>query len=56
MEITEITVYRKGTGELVTRIFEDGEVIKEITSDEYEVDIKAKEEVKQCQERDHLER
>lgn len=56
MEITEITVYRKGTGELITRIFEDGEVIKEITSDEYEVDIKTQEEVKQCHERDRLER
>ena len=42
MEITEITVYRKGTGELITRIFEDGEAVKEITSDEYAVDIKTK--------------
>ena len=42
MEIAEITVYRKGTRELITRIFEDENEIKEITDDDYVVDIQLK--------------
>ena len=42
MEIAEITVYRKGTRELITRIFEDENGIKEITDDDYVVDIQLK--------------
>ena len=40
MNLSEITVKKKETNELVTRIFEDGEGIKEITSDDYIVEIK----------------
>lgn len=40
MNVNEITVKKKGTNELVTRIFEDEEGIKEITSDDYIVEIK----------------
>ena len=42
MEKAEITVYRKGTRELITRIFEDENEIKEITDDDYVVDIQLK--------------
>ena len=40
MNLSEITVKKKETNELVTRIFEDEEGIKEITSDDYIVEIK----------------
>lgn len=40
MNVNEITVKKKETNELVTRIFEDEEGIKEITSDDYIVEIK----------------
>ena len=40
MNLSEITVKKKETNELVTRIFEDEEGIKEITSDNYIVEIK----------------
>lgn len=40
MNVNEITVKKKGTNELVTRIFEDGEGIKEITSNDYIVEVK----------------
>lgn len=40
MNLSEITVKKKETNELVTRIFEDEEGIKEITSDDYIVEVK----------------
>lgn len=40
MKLSEITVKKKETNELVTRIFEDEEGIKEITSDDYEIELK----------------
>lgn len=40
MNVNEITVKKKETNELVTRIFEDEEGIKEITSDDYIVEVK----------------
>lgn len=40
MEIEEITVYKKSDDTLITRIFQDEEGIKQITSDDYEVEIK----------------
>lgn len=42
MEIKEITVFKKSDKSLVTKIFEDEEGIKQITSDDVEVDIKLK--------------
>lgn len=42
MEIREITVFNKMTSDLVTKIFEDSEGVKQITSDEYEVIVKLK--------------
>ena len=42
MEIKEITVSKKSDGTLVTRIFQDEEGIKQITSDDYEVEVKLK--------------
>ena len=40
MNLSEITVKNKETNELVTRIFEDEEGIKEITDDNYIVEVK----------------
>lgn len=40
MNLSEITVKKKETNELVTRIFEDEEGIKEITSNDYIVEVK----------------
>lgn len=40
MNLSEITVKKKETNELVTRIFEDEEGIKEITDDNYIVEVK----------------
>lgn len=42
MEIQEVTVYRKSDDCLITRIFRDGDEIKQITSDDYAVRIKTK--------------
>lgn len=39
MNVSEITVKKKESNELVTRIFEDEEGIKEITSDDYIVEV-----------------
>lgn len=39
MNVNEITVKKKGTNELVTRIFEDEEGINEITADDYIVEV-----------------
>lgn len=42
MEIEEIVVYKKSNKELITKIFEDDNGIKELTSDDVEVHIKLK--------------
>lgn len=42
MEIQEITVYRKSDDTLITHIFQDGESVKQITSDDYVVEITLK--------------
>lgn len=42
MEFKEITVYKKSDNTLITRIFQDNEGIKQITSDDYMVEIKLK--------------
>lgn len=41
-DVEEIVVTLKGSDELVTLIFEDGEIIKQITANEYIVSIKMK--------------
>ena len=43
MEIKEITVSKKSDDTLITHIFQDEEGIKQITSDDYVVEIKLKE-------------
>lgn len=40
--LEEITVYKKSNNTLITRIFQDNEGIKQITSDDYMVEIKLK--------------
>ena len=42
MEIKEITVFKKSDKTLITKIFEDEDGIKQITSNDVEVDIKLK--------------
>lgn len=42
MEIKDITVSKKSDGTLITHIFQDEEGIKQITSDDYVVEIKLK--------------
>lgn len=42
VEIKEITVFKKSDKTLITKIFEDEEGIKQITSNDVEVDIKLK--------------
>lgn len=42
MEIKEITVFKKSDKTHITKIFEDEEGIKQITSNDVEVDIKLK--------------
>lgn len=42
MEIEEIAVYKKSNKELITKIFEDEDGIKELTSNDVEIYIKLK--------------
>lgn len=42
LEIKEITVFKKSDKTLITKIFEDEDGIKQITSNDVEVDIKLK--------------
>lgn len=42
LEIKEITVSKKSDDTLITHIFQDEEGIKQITSDDYVVEIKLK--------------